>query len=58
MSSNSSKQIETMIQVIQFSGNKEDFEAWLEEFKAKGKQKGFNEHYVGNAREISKSVMT
>jgi hypothetical protein len=54
MSSNSN-QIETAICVILFSGNKEDFEAWLEKFRAKGKQKGFKDHYAGTAGDIPKS---
>jgi uncharacterized protein (UPF0248 family) len=42
MSSNSNNsQIETAIRVLLFSGNKEDFETWLEKFRAKGKRKGF-----------------
>jgi hypothetical protein len=49
-------QIETAIRVILFSGNKEYFEAWLEEFRAKGKRTGFKEqHYAGTAGEILKS---
>jgi hypothetical protein len=42
---------ETTIRVTQFSGEREDFEPWLEKFYARGKRRGLKEHYLGTAGE-------
>jgi argonaute-like protein implicated in RNA metabolism and viral defense len=52
----SDNQIETAIRVILFRGNKEDFETWLEKFRAKEKHTGFKDHNAGTAGDILKSI--
>jgi hypothetical protein len=50
--SNTNNQAEVSIKVIQFSGKREDFKPWFEKFKARGKRRGYKDHYLKKAGDI------
>jgi Ankyrin repeats (3 copies) len=47
---------EWTIRVVQFSGKREDFEPWFEKFKARGKRRGYKDHYLKKAGDIPKTT--
>jgi hypothetical protein len=54
--SNTNNQAEVTVNVVPFSGKREDFEPWFKKFKAQGKIKGYKDHYLKKAGDIPKTT--